>query len=234
MPSHSATSCASCASSILAILSIIWCSWVTCSLNVRSLLLLQSPGALTGYEVSFPSLFPFLLRSHCPLASVKETHVVIPDLWTAMPLASPASPMSISLSTGGFSIIPPIKLLTSWVAIVAGLPDVSALAFGLLQSSRAAGSHGLGSVRCMQSNSAVRMSLSGGVAKVFRCGCFWSSPSLPATPLDCVDSCACPSMLTRWLSSDGPGVLGVPLRVQFDVEDRSALSVFSLMLPSLT
>jgi len=128
MTSHCASSCAGCASCILAILSMVWCSWVTSRarcLTVHSIWLLLSPGALTGTNGSLLSLLPFSLPCHCSLATMKDMHVVFPDLWSAMPLTSPASAMSISLSTGGFSIIPPIRRLPTGVAIVAGLPDVA-------------------------------------------------------------------------------------------------------------
>jgi len=116
MPCHCASLCAMSATSILAILSIVWCSWVTscsCCLTVRSMRLLQSPSARTGSEVSFLSLVPFLLCSHCALAAMKDTIVVFSDLWPAAPLASPAFAMSLSLSVGGFLIIPPIGLIFS-------------------------------------------------------------------------------------------------------------------------
>lgn len=84
---------------------------------------------------------------------MKETHVVFSKILPAAPLATSASAMSISLSIGVFSIIPPIGLPPSWVAIIAGwlvvmsrhLDVHSAVAMlGLLQSSRGAGSAILG------------------------------------------------------------------------------------------
>ena len=51
--------------------------------------------------------------------------LLFPNSWPTPPLASPASAMSISLSTRGFSIVHPIWLLPSWVAIVAGFHDIT-------------------------------------------------------------------------------------------------------------
>jgi len=151
MLSHWASSPAVCASNILVIWSIVWCSWVTsrdCWLTVCSIWLLKSPGALTGFEVSFLSLFPFFLLSHWSLAAMKDMRVVFPDCWPAALLVSPASTICISLSTGGFSTISPIRLLPSWVAIVASLLDISSLVISLLWLSSGAGSVFLGSVQC--------------------------------------------------------------------------------------
>jgi len=127
-PSYCASAHAVWASSILAILSIVWCSWVTwcaCCLTVRSIWLLQSPRALTDSEAGSLSLFPFLSHSHSSLAAMNNTCVIFPDVWLATPLASPASAMSICLSTGGFSIIPLIRLMPSLFAIVPGRVDVA-------------------------------------------------------------------------------------------------------------
>jgi len=128
--SHCASLPGACTSSILVVVSSVWCSWVTscgCWFAVRSILLLQSPSVLTSSDGAFRSLLPWLLGSHCSLAATKDTRVVFRDLWTAAPLDSSASAMFIPLSTGGFSIVPPIRLLPSWVAIVAGWPDVASL-----------------------------------------------------------------------------------------------------------
>jgi len=126
MPSHCACSPAACAFSILAILSIVWCSWVTtraCRLTDNSIQLLQSRGVLTGSEVLFLTLVAFLLCFHCSLAATMDMRVVFPDLWPAAPLAYPPSTMFMSLSTWGFSIVPPMGLWPSWIAIMASLLD---------------------------------------------------------------------------------------------------------------
>jgi hypothetical protein len=101
----------------------LWCNCATsraCCLIVLSIRLRQSPGALADSEISLLSLFPFLFRSHCSLAAMKVTRIVFLDTSPAMPLASPASAIFISLSIGNFPIVPPIGLPPSWVAIVAG------------------------------------------------------------------------------------------------------------------
>jgi hypothetical protein len=51
-------------------------------------------------------------------------HVVFPDLWQAVPLASPASAMSMALSTSGVSIDPPMRVLPTSVNLIGGLLDV--------------------------------------------------------------------------------------------------------------
>jgi len=128
MTCHCASSRAVYASSIVAILSLFWCSWVTSRagcLTVCSIWLLQSPGVLTGPEVSFFSDFGFLLRSHCSLAATKDMLVVFPALWPVAPLAYPASTTFISLSIGGSSLIPPLGLLPSWITIMSDLLAVA-------------------------------------------------------------------------------------------------------------
>jgi len=128
MPSHCASSRAACASSILAILLIVWFSWVTsnaCCLTVRSTRLLQSCIVLPCSGVSFRSLFPSLWSCHCPLSDMHDTRTVFPDPWPSAPLTFPVSAMARSLSTGGFAIVPPVRLLPSWVASVVGLLEVA-------------------------------------------------------------------------------------------------------------
>jgi len=82
--------------------------------------LLPFPSVLADSEVSLLSHFPFMLRSRSLLAVMKATCVVFHDIAPAAPLASPASAMAMSLSLGGFLIIPPTGLLPSCVAILAG------------------------------------------------------------------------------------------------------------------
>jgi hypothetical protein len=78
----------------------------------------KSASVLTDYKVLVPLLFPFRLRYHCSIAAVKNPCAVIRALCPAMPLASPASTMSISLSFGSSSLIAKIGLVPSWVAIM--------------------------------------------------------------------------------------------------------------------
>jgi len=127
IPSHTSSSRATCASIILAIISMVWFCRVTLHagcLTFRFIRLLLSPGAPTGSQFTFLNHLPFSILFHCSLAAMTDMLVVFPDISPATPLASPASVMSISRSTGGFSIIAPIKLWVFSVTMVAGFHDV--------------------------------------------------------------------------------------------------------------
>lgn len=126
MPRHCASSRSVCASSILAILLFVWCcrvTWRACCHTIHSIGLLQSPDVLTCSEVTFGIIFRFFLQCHCLGAVMHGMRIVFPDTRPATLLASPPSDMSLSLSTGGFSIVPPIRHLPSWVSYMTGKLD---------------------------------------------------------------------------------------------------------------
>jgi len=239
MPRHCASSRARCTARILAILSIVWCCGVTlrpCWLTVHSIRLLESPSVLTGSKISCLSRFQFMVLSHLSLSATKNTHVVFPDLWRATRLASPAFAMSISLSIGGYSIMPPIRLLPSWVIIVAGLLYVQ-LCHTHSASLNCPG--GLAVLFCGQFNATNRIQLSvcrslSQFVSCFAVSVLWPPASLFGHPLNSVDFRAHCRLLTHPLSSDGPGMLGVWFEGQFDVKRRSPVSVIRLMSLLLT
>jgi len=192
-PSYCALSGTACASSILASLSMVWCSWVTtrtCGLTVHSIRPLQPLGVLTCSEVLFLGHIWFLLHSHSSLPATKDTRVVFPILWPAVLLASPASAMPMSLSNGGFSIVPPLRLLSTWVAIVAGLLDIASHLWSRLLLSWGAESVIWVSVRCQKWSATVCMSLAVRVAELFESLYFWSSLRVFAHPHSCMNFCA--------------------------------------------
>jgi len=239
MPRHCASLRPTCASGILAILSIVWCSWVSspaCCVTVHSIWLLQSPGVLTGSKFLFLSLFPFLLRSHCSLAAMKDTHVVFPDLWAAVLLASPASSMSMSVSIGGFLIIPQMGLLPSSVADVTDLLAISLRSlrpvFFVHPEGMEVSFWGQFDSRSRKPVCEYRPLLQ--LLSCFEVSVFWPPPSLLRNPLSCVDFHAHPLVLMRLLSSNGQGMLAVSFQGQCDVQNWLLLYGSQSMSLSLT
>jgi len=167
---------------------------------------------------------------------MKNTRVIFPDLRPAAPLATPASVMSMSLSTGGYSIIPPTGLSPFWVAIVTDLLAVASRRSRQASFARPGGPE-VSLWGQFDARSQMPVSVCRSVSRLLCCfevSVFLSAPSRLACPLNCVDLRICSLMLTRTLSSDGPGMLGVSSQRKFDGTNQLLLSALWLMTSLLT
>jgi len=97
----------------LAILSTVWYSCAMlhgCCLTFLCIPLLLSRSALGDSEHSALSIFKFIFSSHCLLTATKVLCVILPKSSPAIPLASPAYSILISVSIGDSPILPALQI----------------------------------------------------------------------------------------------------------------------------